>query len=61
MSYYQNLSNAWRSAEVRWATEAGRLRCEAVTLKGTRCTRLSGLSKVSYLNNEWRCRQHGGR
>lgn len=71
MNAYQELSNRWRKAELKWHTEAGRPRCEAITLKGTRCTRIGGLSKREVLVEdwdkpvkewesriEWRCSQH---
>lgn len=35
--------------------------CQALTLKGTRCTRRGTLKRVPWLSNEWRCFQHGGR
>lgn len=56
-------------AEARWAVEDGHHRCEAITLKKTRCLRLSPLRFVDVYDKidgewkwakQWRCRQHGG-
>jgi len=43
-----------------WKLQMDDPRCTAVTTRGTRCTRSGTLRRVPWLNNEWRCFQHGG-
>lgn len=66
------LSRQHRQADVRYRTEDGWPRCEALTYKKTQCTRMGNVRKVEVFTDttgepvdwkkeiQWRCGQHGG-